>query len=220
MIERDVSVWDFFVRIFHWTVVAACSIAYLTEDELLAAHVWAGYVVGGMVVLRIVWGVLGPRHARFSDFVYGPGATLGYLGDLVRSRPRRYIGHSPAGGAMVVILVAGLLAVVGTGLVTYAIRNHAGPLVGLVTADAGLTTSPRIISPGFAAAKDDDHERLREPPSRSRPARFWKAIHGLLANIVLILAGIHVLGVVVMSFMHRENLVRAMITGRKRVGSE
>src|SRR5512146_1305381 len=117
--SAEVYVWDPFVRLFHWTVVLGFAIAYVTEDDLLPIHVWAGYIVGILVLARVIWGFIGPNHARFSDFVYGPGATLSYLRDLIAIRARRYLGHSPAGGAMIVLLLLLLAATVVTGLMVY-----------------------------------------------------------------------------------------------------
>ena len=172
-----------FVRLFHWTLVAAFTIAYFTEDDLLRSHVWAGYVVGALIVARVVWGFVGSRHARFSDFVYNPVATLGYVRDLIVFRAKRYLGHSPGGGAMVILLLAFLSATVVTGLVVYGGEQKAGPLAGMFTKDTG--------------------EALEQ-------------VHNVLANITLALILAHVAAVILASFAHRENLVRAMVTGYKR----
>ena len=99
--NATIRIWDPFVRFSHWILVVAFFIAYFSEDELLSLHVWAGYVLGVIVLLRIVWGVLGPRHARFSDFLYRPTEVVTYMRELLSFRGKRYLGHSPAGGAMV-----------------------------------------------------------------------------------------------------------------------
>ncbi|MGE5538844.1 MAG: cytochrome b/b6 domain-containing protein [Gemmatimonas sp.] len=135
---NELQVWDPFVRIFHWTVVAAFFVAYVTEDDLLSAHVWAGYLVGILLILRIAWGFVGPQHARFSDFMAPASVISRYLVDLVQFRARRYVGHSPAGGAMVIALLVMLAAVVCSGLPLYAARNGAGPLADIVVRNRPL----------------------------------------------------------------------------------
>lgn len=181
--DDEVKVWDPLVRVFHWTLVTAFTVAFLTEDEWLDLHVLAGYTVLGLVGLRLVWGLIGTRHARFGDFVRGPSIVLAYVGDVIRGRARRYLGHNPAGGAMIVALLAFLTLTSLTGLFAYGASELAGPF-------AGAFDSPRWVDP------------LEE-------------LHEVLANLTLVLAGVHVAGVVASSLLHRENLVRAMVTGTK-----
>ena len=204
--ERAVPVWDPLVRAFHWTLVLAFAVAYLSGDEALALHVRAGYAIGGLVLSRVVWGFVGPRHARFSDFVRGPLASWGYLLDLIRFRARRHLGHSPAGGAMVLALLAGLALTVGTGLQLYAVEKHAGPLATLA--------APALVGSATAAeeATGDGSGEGREAGGES----VWGGLHELLADLVLALVVLHVGGVALASVAHSENLVRAMVTGRKR----
>jgi len=207
----EIAVWDPFVRVFHWSLVAAFAIAYIVGDEALAVHVWAGYAVTGLIALRIVWGFVGPRHARFSEFVFGPSAVFGYVRDLAAFQAKRYLGHSPAGGAMVLALLLGLTALVATGLVTYAIRNNAGPLAGLVTATATVAPAPTAVAEPPQEVRRSGERRARAP----RPGRAWRQAHELIANVMLVLIGLHLAGVILSSLAHHENLVRAMITGRK-----
>jgi cytochrome b len=112
-----VKVWDPFVRIFHWALVASFAVAFLVGEErdLRMLHLWAGYSAAALVALRILWGVLGTRYARFSQFVRGPRRIIGYVVDVARGREARHIGHNPAGGAMVVALLLSLLGVSLTG---------------------------------------------------------------------------------------------------------
>jgi cytochrome b len=184
-------VWDPFVRVAHWLLVVAFFVAYFTEDELLPVHVWAGYAVAAIVLARIAWGFLGAPHARFADFLYPPGTVLGYFGSLLRGTARRYLGHSPAGGAMVIVLLIALAAVTGSGLILYAYDQQAGPLAGLVSAQ---------IAPDLFEARED----------------FWEETHEILVNVTLVLVILHVAGVVLASVVHKENLVSAMFTGKKR----
>jgi cytochrome b len=109
-----VRVWDLGVRLFHWSLVAMVVAAYFTED-LRDVHKALGYIVVGLIAFRLLWGLIGTRHARFTDFVAGPGRVLGYLRDMVHGRERRYLGHNPAGAAMIIMLFATLFSVGATG---------------------------------------------------------------------------------------------------------
>ncbi len=172
MPPATVKVWDPFVRVFHWSLVALFALAYVTGDDVEKVHIAAGYAIAGLLTLRIVWGFVGSRHARFSDFVRSPREALCYLRDVVLLRARRYIGHNPAGGLMVIALILMLAGACVTGY--------------LMTTDAYW---------GSKALEE---------------------VHELLANATLGLVVLHILGVVAASFEHRENLIKAMITGRKR----
>lgn len=166
----EVRVWDPLVRLLHWSLAVAFFVAWFTEDWA-RLHEAAGYVVLGLVAVRLVWGVAGPHQARFMSFVRGPRAALGYLRDLGAGRARRYLGHNPAGGLMVVALLV-MLTVTG--------------VTGWLALDAGR-------------------------------GRGWlEELHEVAANVTLLLVGLHVLGVLLSSIAHGENLVRAMVTGRKR----
>ena len=110
-----VRIWDPLVRIFHWSLVISFATAWLTGDDLENLHHWAGYAAAALIGFRVVWGLTGPGHARFSGFVRGPGTVLGYLRDMAGKREKRYLGHNPAGGAMVVALIVTMAALSLTG---------------------------------------------------------------------------------------------------------
>ncbi|MCK5359329.1 MAG: cytochrome b/b6 domain-containing protein [Gammaproteobacteria bacterium] len=185
--QQTIKVWDPFVRIFHWGLVLAFTVAYLTEEDILSIHTLAGYVVLGLLSLRLVWGLIGPRYARFSDFTYSLSSIKTFLKDTLNFRARRYLGHNPAGGAMILLLIASLLLTSFTGLAIYALAEQAGPLAGI------LTNSSEFME-----------EALEET-------------HEFFANFTLFLVFIHIAGVIIESLLHRENLARSMVTGYKRV---
>jgi cytochrome b len=110
-----IMVWDPLVRVLHWGLAASIATAWLTSGHPKGLHQLAGYVAGALIVVRVGWGLFGPGHARFLGFVRGPRATLGYLRDIARGAERRHVGHNPAGGAMVVALIATVAAQVTVG---------------------------------------------------------------------------------------------------------
>jgi len=183
MAERAyVLVWDIDIRLFHWSLVASFVTAYVSGSEFYMLHLYAGYSLLGLLAFRLVRGFTGSDCARFSRFLFRPSVVLGYFRDMIRLRPRRYLGHNPAGGVMTVLLLACLLAVALSGIALDAAENRAGPLAGT-----------RVIHyKGIA-----------------------RSVHDGATGVVWTLIVVHLLGVLYSSLMHRENLVRAMITGRK-----
>lgn len=170
-----IKVWDPLVRIFHWTVALGviANLTVLRERE--EPHTYLGYLVVAAVVVRLSWGFIARGHARFSAFVPGAPGLLRYLRQMVNHTEPRYVGHNPAGGAMIVLLMT---------------------LVSLI----GLT--------GWMMSLD----------------QFWgvawvEFAHKAAANIITGAAVIHVLGAIVESHRHRENLPLAMITGYKRMAT-
>ncbi len=124
-----------------------------------------------LVIARLIWGFISRGYARFSSFVPRPAQLVAYFGALVHGRESRYLGHNPAGGVMILALLALLVLVSITGVL--------------------------IDTPSWR-----DFRPLRE-------------VHAAASNILMILAIIHVLGVLHASYRHRENLIKSMFTGTK-----
>lgn len=171
-------IWDLPTRIFHWLLVVCVLGAWLTAESERSRmqHLALGYSAGALVAWRVVWGFVGGRYARFTDFVRSPTTAWAYLCAYLPSARRsgktqtHYLGHNPAGGWAVLGLLATVALAVATGWVSY---------------------------------QDGD-------------AELWCALHELVGKGIILLVGLHVLAVVATGFIHGENLVRAMWTGRKR----
>lgn len=181
---NEVRVWDPAVRLFHWTLAIAFLIAYVTEDELQSLHIKAGYLIGGLILFRLIWGFVGPLHARFKDFVYRPSQVMDYLRRAVRFEAPRHLGHNPAGGTMILALLVSLTVTVLSGIALYGATDFEGPMAGLFRGELA--------------------------------ADVLEGIHELGANLTLLLVGLHLAGVLISSFEHGENLIKSMITGRKK----
>jgi cytochrome b len=167
-----IRVWDPFIRVFHWSLVALVVLALATGDEVKWLHLSAGYAIAALVVLRVLWGFVGPKRARFSDFVKPPSEVIRFVGRSLRLKAARYVGHNPAGGAMIVAMFALIAVISATGFM--------------------LTT---VAYWGSETVKE---------------------VHEASAYTLVALVFVHVAGIVLASLEHGENLVRAMITGRKR----
>ena len=186
----QIKVWDPVVRFFHWSLVSAFLIAYITEEDLLSVHTWAGYLIAGLLVVRIIWGFIGTHYARFSDFVHSPSTIIQFLKNTLALRAKRYLGHNPAGGAMVMLLIFSLLATATTGILLLGAEEQAGP-----------------VANWFAQAGGYWGKALEE-------------LHEFFANFTLLLVFIHIAGVIVESLIHKENLVSAMLNGFKSADTQ
>jgi cytochrome b len=215
---QEVKVWDPLVRIFHWSLVAAFTIAYLTGDEESALHEWSGYVVIGLVLFRVLWGLIGTRYARFSDFIYGPAAIISYVRDMALGRPKRYLGHNPLGGIMILVMLASLLATGLTGLGLQKAEENEARLAPVV--NLSRVASATVLLPVAYADEDEEREEKGEHEEEhgEEEANEWlEELHEFFANFTVLLVLLHITGVLLGSLMHRENLVRAMFTGRKTI---
>ena len=234
--------WDPLVRIFHWSLVLAFTVTYMTGDEENSTHVYAGYAVLGLISFRVFWGLVGSKYALFSDFIYSPATVFRYLKGLLACNPKHYIGHNPAGGWMVILMLITLFVVSWTGLKVYAIEEGKGPLA---------SNYPEVSIMSIAHADDDDdddeeeeeeeerdddryeyrkyqvergedhgngdgEEEHREYDSDSGENEFWEELHEAVSYFMLLLVVLHITGVIIAGKMHDENLVKAMITGYKK----
>ena len=171
--RTTVNVWDRFVRVFHWTLVASFAIAYFSTEHIGLLHKGAGYLALGLVAARAVWGFVAPsRHARFAHFVPTPARLLRYLTLLLRGREPRHLGHNPAGAVMILYLMSATLVIGVTGFLMTTEAYGGNELV--------------------------------------------ETLHTTAVDLTLVAIAVHVGANAYESLQHRENLFKAMVTGRKR----
>lgn len=198
------TLWDPVVRLTHWGIaVAVLANALLTKGGGLT-HVSLGWLAMALLLMRLVWGVLGPIEARFSAFPPNPVAALRHMGQLLTGRVDHYPSHNPAGALMVYAFWVALSVVILTGLY---LTGGATPMQ--VAADQAAVAS----GDWSALIKDSDGESPDEDKGLRHTA---EEVHDVAANLLLFLAALHVAGVFVESRAMRRNLVKPMVLGDRR----
>lgn len=114
-LEASRPVWDLFVRVFHWTLVVCVLLNSFVLDDGETIHQWAGYLAAALVLARVVWGFIGSRHARFTDFFPTPGRIVRHVRGLWSGHAEFHWGHNPLGALMMLALMGMVLALGVTG---------------------------------------------------------------------------------------------------------
>jgi cytochrome b len=202
-----IKVWDPLIRIGHWTLVIAFFTAYFTEDDLMTQHTWAGYTVAIVILIRLIWGFIGSPYAKFSNFIYKPSEILSYLKNMIAHKEQHYVGHNPAGGAMVIALLFCLSMTVLSGMKLYAVEENKGPFS--VVTKIGIKQAM-----ASSLALKGNHQKHR---SNEKDEEFWEALHEIFVNLTLLLVFLHIGGIIASSIIDKEKLVKAMWTGKKEI---
>ncbi|WP_428687303.1 cytochrome b/b6 domain-containing protein [Roseibium sp.] len=195
--------WDPIVRISHWLIAAAVIANGLFTKSGGTVHIWIGWGVLALLALRLAWGLVGPAEARFSAFPPDPRAAVSHLFELVRGKPCEYPSHNPAGAIMVYALWGCLATVTATGLVMTGARSP----IAIAEEKAAVAAGDWTALLKAEDTGEDEENILREAAEE---------IHEGAANLMLVLALIHVAGIAVESRALRRNLVRPMVMGPNR----
>jgi cytochrome b len=167
--SRPVLVWDAPTRLFHWLVVLLVAAAYATSRlNWMVWHGRVGYVLLALLLFRLLWGFFGSDTARFSRFLAPPRAVMQHIRNALLREPDRQVGHNPAGGWVVVLLLALLLAETLTGLYVANDIADEGPLTEFVPARVANTFPPRTPFSGTCCWRLSRCMCWRSPPMRPR----------------------------------------------------
>lgn len=172
--SQKILVWDLPTRVFHWLLAFSFFGAIVTQEseKYRLFHVTFGYTMLGLIIFRLIWGIIGTRYSKFSSFFYGFKEIKGYILGLLENRPVHYLGHNPLGSIAIYLILTIILGISITG---YCIFNDIG-------------------------------------------AAWYSNAHELMANLLIVIVVIHILGVIASSYLHKENLVHSMLTGFKQGG--
>ena len=180
---RQVKVWDILVRFTHWTVAAGIIANLFFTEDGSDLHVYVGYTVLGLVVVRLLWGLVGTRYARFTSFFPTPTRLKHHLSALsVRRVDEQHLGHNPLAAIMMLSLWA---VIIGLGVTGYLMETDIFSHIQLL----------------------GNKDVLEE-------------IHELLANSLYLLVPLHIVAAIAMSYWQRQNLIKSMITGKKKVSDK
>jgi len=181
-------VWDPLVRLTHWVIALAVVLNGFLIDGDALAHIWIGYTALGLLVLRLLWGLVGPEMARFSSFPISLSGASRHIADLKRGEHKAYRSHNPLGALMVYALWTMLLFVSVTGVM--------------------LESEPFPTHEGDYSRQYEDEGDEEDDDERSE---LIEELHEVSANILSLLAALHVGGVMVESRLSGRNLVRPML---------
>ena len=180
---KQVKVWDILVRVTHWTVAAGIIANLFFTEDGSELHEYVGYTVLGLVVVRLLWGLVGTRYARFTSFFPTPTRLKHHLSALsVRRVDEQHLGHNPLAAIMMLSLWA---VIIGLGVTGYLMETDIFSQIQLL----------------------GNKDVLEE-------------IHELLANSLYLLVPLHIVAAIAMSYWQRQNLIKSMITGKKKVSDK
>lgn len=199
--------WDPVVRIAHWGLALVVLVNFAVAEGGGVAHVWVGWAGLALLALRLVWGFAGPAEARFSAFPPSPAAAVRHLADLVRGRHPRYRSHNPAGALVAYAMWATLAVIIGTGVA----MTGVGPGRSAEMQAAIETQDWSTLD--FGARGGEDADGSDDAEGRGE---LLEEVHEVAANLILLLALLHVAGVAVESRLMRRNLLRPMLAGDRR----
>lgn len=208
----SVRIWDLPIRLFHWLFAVACATAWVSGNDprYTDPHLFAGYLALGLVLFRLVWGVVGGRYARFGQFVRGPAAVLDHLSRLFGAARNHEPGHNPAGAWAILAMLGLVLLLALTGLVVLGGEEGFGPLAGVFSIAQGVAVHRWhdwlawallgvvvLHLAGVALESVLQRQNLprsmitgcKEAAEREAEPRNYNAVGGLLAAVVVVSAG-------------------------------
>lgn len=217
--------WDPIVRITHWAIAAAILVNRLITEGGSQAHIWIGMALAGLLILRWVWGLIGPAEARFTSFPPSLRGALSHIGDIRHGRHAHHRSHNPLGALMVYALWATMAVVIASGVAMTGFPpkvHHETASTGAIQTFGGREAEgPEAEGPEAEAQEAEGREASGrgangEGDERGEGEGPAEEIHEIAANLLLVLAVLHLAGVVFEVRRGGRQVVMAMINGGER----
>lgn len=213
----DAKSWDPIVKLTHWGIVAAVIGNALVTEEGSGWHIWVGYGLAALLALRLLWGLVGPREARFAAFPPSLARARRHLGEIRRGEVTAHASHNPLGALMVYAIWATLLVVIGTGI---AMSGPPPANPAAVHGERGERDEARQqLAPRPVAAADDEAAEAGEARGEAENEGEGEEegplgeLHEVTVNLLYVLIALHLMGVVFESRRSGPRIVRAMLPG-------
>lgn len=216
--------WDPIVKLTHWGIVTAIIANAIVTEEGSGWHIWVGYGLAGLLVLRLLWGLVGPAEARFTAFPPSPGRAIAHMGEIRRGEVTRHRSHNPLGALMVYAIWATLLVIIGSGIAMSgpppadpaAVQGEHGE-----HREAALSvpdTSLQAVIPPARADEDEGEEASagNEAGGEEESGEWLEEMHEIAVNLLYVLIALHLAGVVFETRRAGREVVRSMIPGGNR----
>lgn len=210
--ETKVRAWDPLVKLTHWGIALAVLVNGVLTEEGSGWHVWVGTGMAALLGVRLLWGFIGPREARFSAFPPSPRRAGDHVADIVAGRKLAHASHNGLGALMAYALWATLAVVAVTG---FAMSGVPGTASARVEAPMGpVVTAPLAPMAGEADEEGEDGEGDEGGDAEGGEGPEWiEELHEAGANLLFVLAALHMGGVLFETRRTGPLVIRRMTGG-------
>lgn len=199
--------WDPIVKLTHWGIVAAVIGNALVTEEGSGWHIWIGYGLAALLALRLLWGLVGPREARFGAFPPSLARASHHVGEIRRGEVTHHASHNPLGALMVYAIWGTLLVVIGTGVAM------SGPPPADPWAERGEHGEQAVAE---AEEHGEEAEKREEGGEGEEDEGPLGELHEIAVNLLYVLIALHLMGVVFETRRSGPQIARSMLPGGKR----
>ena len=200
--------WDPVIKLTHWSIVIAIIVNALITEEGSTGHVWVGYALAAMLALRLLWGVIGPREARFTSFPPSPRRALLHLGDIAKGRASTHTSHNPLGALMVYAIWTTLGVIIASGIAMAGIPD--APDTRVPASPSSLATA--LHETDEASGEDADDSKRNEGEGEREDGPLGE-VHEAAVNLLYVLILLHIAGVLFETRRSGRHIAMAMLPG-------